>query len=214
MTRSSALALVLALPGLALPLLAAPLGACHPVQRPDGGHGHLEVGDPAPELRAVDHRGTEVALAALRGAPVLVYFYPKDDTPGCTREACAIRDVWTLYTDAGVVVLGVSSDDDASHRKFADEYRLPFSLIADPELVWARAFGAESSFKIIHRTSYLIDREGKVAKVYVDVDPGVHANEVLADVAKLPGAAPSVAGAAGSGAPSAASEAAPGSPPP
>ncbi|MCA9635141.1 MAG: peroxiredoxin [Myxococcales bacterium] len=177
---------------LSLGLVAAAalptLIACQPVQRPDGGQGPIAVGAPAPALTATDHRGQTIDLAALRGQPVLVYFYPKDGTPGCTKEACAIRDAWERFGAAGVVVLGVSSDEASAHVAFADEHKLPFSLIADTDLTWAKAFGVEVSFKIIHRSSFLIDREGKIAKVYIDVDPGVHAEEVLADVAKLGGA--------------------------
>ncbi|MCA9660343.1 MAG: peroxiredoxin [Myxococcales bacterium] len=168
---------------VALPLAAA----CQPVQRPDGGQGPIAVGATAPAVSATDHNGQTIDLAALRGKPVLVYFYPKDGTPGCTKEACAIRDIWSRFEAAGVVVLGVSSDDANSHADFAKEHSLPFSLIADTDLTWAKAFGVESSFKVIHRTSFLIDSEGKVAKIYVDVDPGVHAEEVLADVASLSG---------------------------
>jgi peroxiredoxin Q/BCP len=165
----------------ALPLAAA----CQPVQRPDGGQGPIAVGSTAPAVSATDHQGQTIDLAALRGKPVLVYFYPKDGTPGCTKEACAIRDIWSRFEEAGVIVLGVSSDDSNSHADFAEEHKLPFSLIADTDLTWAKAFGVESSFKVIHRTSFLIDSEGKVAKIYLDVDPGVHAEEVLADVAAL-----------------------------
>lgn len=177
-------ALLLSL-GLAAATALPALAACQPVQRPDGGQGPIAVGAPAPALTAVDHRGETIALAALQGKPVLVYFYPKDGTPGCTKEACAIRDVWDRFAAAGVVVLGVSSDDPSSHVKFAEEHKLPFSLISDAELTWARAFGVEVSFKIIHRTSFLIDAGGEIANIYVDVDPGVHADQVLADVGKL-----------------------------
>jgi len=158
---------------------------CQPVQRPDGGEGPLAVGAQAPTLTAKDHRGETIELAALRGHPVLVYFYPKDGTPGCTKEACALRDVWGHFLVAGVTVVGVSSDDVASHAEFAKEHELPFSLIADTDLTWTKAFGVESSFKIVHRTSYLIDAEGKVAKIYLDVDPGVHAETVLEDIKAL-----------------------------
>ena len=178
--------LALALALLAPALLAPAHLACQPAQRPDGGHGHLGVDDPAPDLRAVDHRGREVALRDLRGAPVLVYFYPKDGTPGCTKEACAIRDIWSRFTAAGVVVLGVSTDDAASHRKFADEHQLPFSLIADTDLTWARAFGVGTTLGMTQRVSFLLDRGGRIARVYPDVDPGVHAEQVLADAAALP----------------------------
>ncbi len=174
---SSALSFAAASSALAL--------GCQPVQRPNGGQGPLAVGAQAPALSATDHKGNTIDLGALRGDPVLVYFYPKDGTPGCTIEACALRDVWGYFLVAGVTVLGVSSDDQESHVKFAEEHELPFSLISDPELVWAKAFGVEASFKIIHRTSYLIDRDGRIAKVYLDVDPGVHADEVLADIKAL-----------------------------
>lgn len=158
---------------------------CQPVQRPDGGQGPLAVGAEAPVLSATDHLGQSIDLAALRGGPVLVYFYPKDGTPGCTKEACALRDVWGHFVVAGVTVLGVSSDDKESHVKFAEEHELPFSLISDPDLVWAKAFGVEASFKVIHRTSYLLGSDGKIAQIYLDVDPGVHADEVLADIKAL-----------------------------
>jgi peroxiredoxin Q/BCP len=171
--------------GLVTAAATAGAGACQPVQRPDGGEGPLAVGAMAPALTAKDHRGETVDLAALRGQPVLVYFYPKDGTPGCTKEACAIRDVWGYYVVAGVAVIGVSTDDDASHAAFAEEHKLPFALVSDPELVWAKAFGVTSSFKILHRTSFLLDEQGRIDKIYLDVDPGVHADEVLADVKAL-----------------------------
>jgi len=177
-------ALVLSL-GLVTAAASALAGACQPVQRPDGGEGPLAIGAMAPSLTETDHRGETVDLAALRGQPVLVYFYPKDGTPGCTKEACAIRDVWGYYVVAGVAVIGVSTDDAASHAAFAEEHKLPFALVSDPELVWAKAFGVTSSFRILHRTSFLIDEEGRVDKIYLDVDPGVHAEEVLADVKAL-----------------------------
>ncbi len=185
-------ALVLSL-GLVTAAASAPISGCQPVQRPDGGEGPIAVGATAPALTATDHRGETVDLAALRGQPVLVYFYPKDGTPGCTKEACAIRDVWGYFVVAGVAVIGVSTDDAASHAAFAEEHELPFALVSDPELVWAKAFGVTSSFKILHRTSFLLDEAGRVDKIYLDVDPGVHAEEVLADVKALyrkdPGAA-------------------------
>ncbi|RYE87040.1 MAG: peroxiredoxin, partial [Myxococcales bacterium] len=110
----------------------------------------------------------------------VVYFYPKDGTPGCTKEACAFRDVWGKYQAAGVRVLGVSEDDQASHKKFADEHRLPFSLVAD-DGSWARAFGVSTTLGMPSRVTFLIDAGGKVARVYPDVDPGVHAERVLGD---------------------------------
>lgn len=169
---------------LAPALAVAP--ACGPTQRPDGGQGLLPEGSPVPDLSATDHRGQAISLRALEGKRVLVYFYPKDGTPGCTREACVLRDRWDRFEDAEVVVLGVSGDDAESHRQFAQEHALLFSLVADPELVWATAFGVGSLGGMTQRVSFLIGRDGKVAKVYEGVDPGVHGDDVLRDAATLP----------------------------
>lgn len=147
----------------------------------------IAEGAPAPALRRVAHDGTEIDLAKLEGKPTLVYFYPKDSTPGCTKEACAFRDVWQRYEEAGVVVVGVSSDSDESHRAFAEEHRLPFPLIADEDHVWAEAFGVDTTLGMTSRDSFLIGPDGKVAKVYRGVDPGVHAEEVLAHAKALRG---------------------------
>jgi thioredoxin-dependent peroxiredoxin len=147
----------------------------------------LAVGAPAPALRTVAHDGTEIDLTSLQGKQMLVYFYPKDDTPGCTKEACAFRDVWNRYEEAGVRLVGVSSDSDESHRAFAKEHRLPFPLIADEEHAWASAFGVDTTLGMTSRDSFLIGADGKVAKVYRGVDPGVHADEVLADAKALGG---------------------------
>jgi peroxiredoxin Q/BCP len=145
----------------------------------------LAEGAPAPALRKVAHDGTEVDLSALEGKPMLVYFYPKDSTPGCTKEACAFRDVWQRYEEAGVRLVGVSSDSDESHRAFAEEHRLPFPLIADEDHAWASAFGVETTLGMTSRDSFLIGPDGKVARVYRGVDPGVHAEEVLAHAKTL-----------------------------
>ena len=163
-------------------LVAAGLlvAGCGAPQRPDGGKGLLGAGASAPSVQGVDQNGAPVTLAAERGHPVVVYFYPKDGTPGCTKEACAFRDVWGKYQAAGVRVLGVSEDDQASHKKFADEHRLPFSLVAD-DGSWARSFGVSTTLGMPSRVTFLIDAEGKVAHVYPDVDPGVHAERVLGD---------------------------------
>lgn len=145
----------------------------------------LAAGAEAPALVRVDHRGKVVTL---RGEPSVVYFYPKDGTPGCTKEACAFRDTWEKYEAAGLRVIGVSSDTEAEHRKFAEEHNLPFSLIADPEHAWSDAFGVgrhSLARSLDARVSFLIDAQGKVAKVYPDVDPGVHADQVLADAKAL-----------------------------
>jgi peroxiredoxin Q/BCP len=146
----------------------------------------LAAGSQAPALVRVDHKGAVVALRA--DEPSLVYFYPKDGTPGCTKEACAFRDSWQRYQSAGLRVIGVSSDTEAEHRKFAEEHSLPFSLIADPEHAWSDAFGVPRhalSGNRDARVSFLIDKDHKVAKVYQDVDPGVHADQVIADAKAL-----------------------------
>ena len=144
----------------------------------------LAVGTEVPALVRVDHRGQVVSL---RGAPAtLLYFYPKDGTPGCTKEACAFRDAWDKYQAVQLRVVGVSIDSEERHRKFADEYQLPFSLIADPEHTWSDAFGVGRFLGTAdERVSFLIDGSGHVKKVYEDVDPGVHADEVLASAREL-----------------------------
>lgn len=146
----------------------------------------MPEGAPAPALSSNDHTGEPIALQEMRGQPVLVYFYPKDGTPGCTAEACAIRDTWDQFTAARVIVIGVSGDDAESHRAFAEQNDLPFALVADTDLSWASAFGVGTLGGFTERVSFLIDAEGRVAKVYPGVDPAVHAEQVLADVAALP----------------------------
>lgn len=146
----------------------------------------LAAGASPPELTALDQHGTEQSLGAQRGKPLVVYFYPKDGTPGCTEEACAFRDAWSKYAAAGVMVYGVSADDVKSKEAFSKEQKLPFPVLADPDHVWATAFGVGNTLGMDHRVTFLLDRTGKIAKVYPDVDPGVHAAEVLVDAKKLP----------------------------
>jgi peroxiredoxin Q/BCP len=144
----------------------------------------LAAGAEVPALVRVDQNGQVVSLRG--GPPTLLYFYPKDGTPGCTKEACAFRDAWTKYQSADVRVIGVSTDSEEKHREFAKEHELPFPLIADPERAWADAFGVGTFFGgHDERVSFLIDKQGKVAKVYQDVDPGVHADQVLEDARSL-----------------------------
>lgn len=102
----------------------------------------IEEGKPAPQFTLTDADGNKVALKAFRGRNVIVYFYPKDDTPGCTKEACGFRDLWSDIEETGAVVLGVSPDDGASHRKFADKYELPFTLLSDPDKKVMTKYGA------------------------------------------------------------------------
>lgn len=162
-------------------------GACGgDERRPDGGGaGLLPVGAVAPDVRGEDQTGAVQRLSAERGHPVVLYFYPKDGTPGCTREACAFRDAWDRFEAAGARVWGLSADSLESHAAFAREHRLRFPLLSDPELRWARAFGVGSTLGLAHRVSFLIDAEGRVRKVYPDVDPAIHATELLADIAAL-----------------------------
>lgn len=167
---------------LSAPLLVTGCGA---QQRPDGGEGLLPAGSSAPDLSALDQHGAAHRLSDERGHPVIVYFYPKDGTPGCTTEACAFRDAWDRFKQAGVQIFGVSTDDVDSHASFAKEEKIPFPILADPGGAWTKAFGVSTTLGMASRVSFLIDPEGKVAKVYPDVDPGVHANEVLNDAAAL-----------------------------
>jgi peroxiredoxin Q/BCP len=143
----------------------------------------IGVGSQAPALVRVDHRGEVVSLR--NGAPTLVFFYPKDGTPGCTKEACGFRDSYDRYKAENLRLIGVSSDDDVAHRKFAEEHALPFALIADAEHVWSKAFGVGTFAGLDARISFLIDAAGKVVRVYDDVDPGVHADQVIRDAAAL-----------------------------
>lgn len=141
----------------------------------------LKEGDPAPALTATAANGAAVDLAAMKGKHVVVYFYPKDDTPGCTKEACAFRDAWSKLEKGKVQVLGVSVDDNESHKKFAEKYKLPFPLIADPDQKICKSFGVPVNSGYASRVSFLIGPDGKIKKVYPKVDPGVHADEILTD---------------------------------
>jgi len=136
----------------------------------------LKVGQTAPEFTLQDQGGTERSLKEYRGAWVLLYFYPKDDTPGCTKEACAIRDDFPDFGALKAQVLGVSTDSVTSHKKFAEKYSLPFTLLADEKREVVGLYGVSS------RTSFLINPEGVIAKIYENVKPEVHAKEVLQDL--------------------------------
>jgi peroxiredoxin Q/BCP len=149
----------------------------------------LVVGSRVPDLAAPDQTGKMRRITDERGHPLVVYFYPKDGTPGCTKEACAFRDAWERFRQAGVQIYGVSSDDQKSHEQFAKEQKLPFPIVADPTHAWSDAFGVKTRLGMDARVSFLIDATGRVAKAYPNVDPGLHADEVLRDAAAL-GAAP------------------------
>lgn len=146
----------------------------------------LPVGSAAPSaLSAFDQNGTLHRLADCKGSVTVVYFYPKDATPGCTKEACAFRDVWDRYRAAGIKLFGVSADTQDSKAKFAAEHRLTFPLLADPDHKWIDAFHVPTTLGMASRVTFLLDRNLNVAKVYPDVDPGVHAGIVLADALAL-----------------------------
>ncbi len=147
----------------------------------------LGIGDDAPAIDAVAHNGQKVTLAQFKGKPVVVYFYPKDDTPGCTVEAKGIRDEWPELRKAGAVVLGVSSDDNVSHRAFASKYDLPFLLVPDTDHKIAGAFGVPVNNGHAKRVTFLIDKGGKIAKVFPDVTPDGHAKELVAAIGGLQG---------------------------
>ena len=152
------------------------------------------VGQPAPDFTLPDQDGTPHTLSSYRGKWVLVYFYPKDDTPGCTIEACTIRDQFKDFKKIDAVVLGVSTDSVKSHKKFADAYALPFTLLADEHKEVVGSYGVFGEKKFMgktymgtSRTSFLINPKGDVAKVYEKVKPEIHAAEVLADLKILVG---------------------------
>lgn len=143
-------------------------------------------GSVAPNFAAKDANGETVRLKDLRGQKVVLYFYPKDDTPGCTKEACSFRDSFADFKKRDIKVLGVSIDSEGSHKKFAAKYKLPFTLLADPDHSIADAYGVYGEKKFMGRTylgvkrvTFLIDEKGKVKKVFEKVKPEEHAREVL-----------------------------------
>jgi peroxiredoxin Q/BCP len=146
----------------------------------------LKEGSAAPAFNTKDANGETVSLKDLRGQKVVLYFYPKDDTPGCTKEACSFRDAFSQYKKKGIAVLGVSPDSEASHQKFVTKYKLPFTLLADTDRSIAEAYGVWGEKKFmgrtymgVHRTTFLIDEKGKIKKIFAKVKPEDHASEVL-----------------------------------
>lgn len=144
--------------------------------------GPVEVGLSAPDFDVAASDGTRLQLAALKGKPVVLYFYPRDETPGCTSEACAFRDAWDGLAKKGVVLVGISSDDDASHRAFAQHHKLPFKLVSDPDGKLAKLFGVGMTLSFMSRQTIVIGPDAKVKKIYRSVDVSKHAAEIQADL--------------------------------
>ncbi len=152
----------------------------------------LKEGDPAPKFSATTNDGTTLSLDQLRGRPVILYFYPKDDTPGCTKEACAFRDDYAAFKKKGAVVLGVSVDPVKSHVKFVEKFKLPFQLLADEDKAIVNAYGVwgQKSFmgrKYLgtHRVTFLVGPDGLIKKIWPEVKPVEHAKEVLAALGSI-----------------------------
>jgi peroxiredoxin Q/BCP len=149
----------------------------------------LKLKTKAPDFSLEDQHGKTHTLKAYRGKKVLIYFYPKDDTPGCTTEACSFRDNYKELSKLGLIILGISKDTVKSHKKFAEKYDLPFPLLADVDTtvcqayeVWAKKKFMGREYMGILRTSFLIDEEGKIAKIYEDVKPAEHVGEIRESV--------------------------------
>jgi peroxiredoxin Q/BCP len=149
----------------------------------------LNVGDPAPDFSLPDAQGNIVNLSDFKGKQVVLYFYPRDNTPGCTKEACGFRDAYAAFQDANTVVLGVSTDDAKSHEKFATKFQLPFPLLIDADGQVATAYDSYGLKKFmgkeyigITRNTFVIAPDGTIAKIYKKVKPETHAEQVLADL--------------------------------
>lgn len=152
----------------------------------------LKIGDTAPAFTLPDQNGREYSLSDYKGRWVLLYFYPKDDTPGCTKEACAIRDDFMNFENINAVVLGASCDSVKSHKKFEEKYQIPFTLLSDEQKTLVSSYGVWAEKKFmgrkymgIMRSSFLIDPKGIIRKIYENVKPELHAAEVLADLKDL-----------------------------
>ncbi|MFZ9594880.1 MAG: peroxiredoxin [Bdellovibrionia bacterium] len=147
----------------------------------------LKPGDQAPEFTALNQNETPVTLSSFRGSPVILFFYPKDQTPGCTQEACHFRDEYLKFKKKGAVILGVSVQDSKEHQKFREKHRLPFDLLVDSQGSVADQFGVGRIplLGLLQRKTVLISAEGKIVRVYESVNPETHAQEVLKDLESL-----------------------------
>lgn len=151
----------------------------------------LQIGDKAPEFKGIDQSGKEVGLKSFTGKKLILYFYPKDDTPGCTAEACNLRDNYELLIKKGFAIAGVSKDGLESHKKFSSKYKLPFSLLSDPEKTIINAYGVwgEKTFmgkKVtgILRTTFVISEKGEIEKIFSKVDTKNHTEQILQEYSK------------------------------
>jgi peroxiredoxin Q/BCP len=159
----------------------------------------LKEGDLAPAITTQMVSGDQItpfSLADYRGKKIILYFYPKDDTPGCTKEACSFRDGFSKFQSAGLTVLGCSVDSEDSHKKFIKKYNLPFPLLLDPDKKIATEYGVANGIPILgldKRVTYVIDENGRIVKVYPKVDPSIHATEILSALPPPPPAAASPA---------------------
>jgi len=150
----------------------------------------LTEGTPAPDFTTVDQAGNTITLSKLKGQKIILYFYPKDDTPGCTAEACSLRDNYTLLKEKGYQILGVSPDKAASHNKFIDKYQLPFPLIPDTDKIILNAYGVwgpkkmlGKSYEGVIRTTFVIDEKGIIQKIITKVDTKDHAGQLVKELA-------------------------------
>jgi len=149
----------------------------------------LEIGTKAPDFTLPDQNGNMHSLSEYRGKKVILYFYPKDNTPGCTKQACGFAERYLQFTEKGAVVLGISKDSVASHKKFEEKYGLPFTLLADPELaaiqaydVWQEKKNYGKTYMGVVRTTYLIDEEGKIAKAFDKVKAADNPEQMLGEL--------------------------------
>lgn len=149
----------------------------------------LEAGTKAPEFELLDSEGKVHKLSDYRGQTIVIYFYPKDDTPGCTKEACSFRDSYADFKKAGVDVIGISTDSEKSHATFVNKYELPFTLLSDPDHKISEAYGVWGvkknygrEYEGIYRTTFIIDPDGMIKKVFKNVKPNEHSLEVLAAI--------------------------------
>ena len=149
----------------------------------------LSAGQQAPEFELIDNEGNTHKLSDYRGQTIVVYFYPKDDTPGCTKEACSFRDTYADFKQAGVEIIGISPDSEKSHSRFIQKYELPFTLLSDPDHKVCEAFGVWGlkkymgrEYEGVYRTTFIIGPDGIIKRVFENVKPADHSQEVLAEV--------------------------------